>query len=185
MERGVFRGNLDEEQCAVFQQIHDGKTGREIAQSLQISPTDVEKIVRRTCRQLGVTSRMHAARTMAAHYRWEAQPRLNEIDRRSGPAGQFAGERSHAAATDRKTAKKQLNDIPCLQDVGSFEAIEPIRTDIWSNLLDLFSIQTVKAASDHGRRLILIAILVVGSTLALSALVSAMQGFDRLVSSWF
>jgi DNA-binding CsgD family transcriptional regulator len=184
MERGVFRGKLDEEQCVVFQQILDGKTGREIAQSLQINPIDIEKIVRRTCRQLGVTSRMKAARTMAAHYRWETQPRLNEIDQRSGPGWQFAGERSHTTAIDRKTAKKQFNDISSLQDVGSHEAMRPSRNDVWGKFLDLFIIQSNKLASGHGRRLILIAIIVVGSTLALSALVSAMQGFDRLVSSW-
>jgi DNA-binding CsgD family transcriptional regulator len=185
MERGVFRGNLDAEQCAVFQQILNGKTSREIAQNLQISPKDIEKIVRRTCRQLGVTGRMHAACIMAAHFRWETHPRHNETDRRSRLAGQFAGERSHAAVTDRKTARNQLNDTFYLQDVGIFEAKDPIQSSIWRKWLDFFCTKSDKLASGHGRRLMLIALLVVSSTLALSALVSAMQGFDKLMSSRF
>lgn len=182
MERGVFRGNLDEKQRAVFQQVLEGKKGREIAQSLQISPTEVEKIVRRTCHQLGVTSRMDAARKMAAHYRWTTQSRLNEVDRRSGPARQFAGVRRHNGATVGKAANEAKTDVSCLQDISSFNAMRPDRFEIWGRFLDLFGTEANEVANGHFKRILLIALLVVGSTMALSALVSAMQGFDVLMS---
>lgn len=183
MERGMFRGNLDEKQCAIFQQVLVGKKGREIALHLQISPTEVEKIVRRTCRQLGVKSRMEAARAMSAHYRWKTQARLNEVDRRSGPGRQFAVVRRHTGAKIGKAANESKSDISCLQDIGSFNAVGRERLDVWGRLLDLFGTEASEIANGYSKRILLIALLIVSSTLALSALVSAMQGFDVLMSS--
>lgn len=169
MERGVFRGSLEEQQCAVFQQVLDGKTSREIAQILQISTKDVERIVRKTCQQLGVTNRKDAARAMAAHYRWNTKHCVDRASPRSDPG------RLHPA---------QRNDVSCINDAGSFNATHSHQTVKAKQLSDLFGLESSGWASSSFRRVLLLTILVLGSSLALSALISAMQGFETLVSSW-
>jgi DNA-binding CsgD family transcriptional regulator len=184
MERGVFRGNLEEQQCAVFQRVLDGKRSSEIAQILQISTKDVEQTVRRTCRQLGVSNRMDAARAMAEHYKWTKHPRLNEGNRRSRPESESAREHRYTAANDRTTTNTQRNEIFHLQDGGNLGLASPSKTDNLDKKLGLSNFQSSLASSVYSRRILLMVILIVSSTLALSALISAMQGFDTLASSW-
>jgi DNA-binding CsgD family transcriptional regulator len=184
MERGVFRGNLEEKQCAVFQQVLEGKRSREIAEFLQISTKEVEQIVRRTCNQLGTRSRMDAARAMAAHYRWTEHPQLEECDQRSMANSQSAVARTRGAAKDGKTASAQRNDINYLQDVGSLAPSRSGRNDTFEKHFNFIGLQSIINSSSHGRRMLLILVLVVGSTLALSVLISAMQGLNNLTASW-
>lgn len=182
MERGVFRGNLEEKQCAVFQQVLEGKKSREIAQILQISTKEVEQTVRRTCNQLGVSNRMDAARAMAAHYGWTQHTRPNEGNRRSRPDCESTPEHPHTIGKGGATSSTQRDDIPHVQDVGGFEPMRSGRTAALGKSLSLFGLQSSETSLGHTRRILLIVVLIVGSTLALSALISAMQGFDKLVS---
>jgi DNA-binding CsgD family transcriptional regulator len=183
MERGVFRGNLEEKQCAVFRHVLDGKKGREIAQALQISTKEVEQIVRRTCNQLGARSRMDAARAMAAHYRWTASPQLNDGNRRSITDSESAVARPDGVTKKAQASSTQQNRTPYLQNVGSFTPLRAGNADSLGKYVTLFRLDENQNSSGHGRRILLIMILVVGSTLALSVLISAMQGFNNLVSS--
>jgi DNA-binding CsgD family transcriptional regulator len=184
MERGVFRGHLEEKQCAVFQQVLSGKKSREIAQTLQMSTKEVEQIVRRTCNQLGARTRIDAARAMAAHYRWTANPHLSESDRRSMPDSDSPVVRAKGVAKDGKTGSVQRNDLPYLLNDRSFSFVRSGRIDSLGSLLNFFGLEPNENSSGHGRRILLILALIVGSTLALSALISAMQGLNTLTSSW-
>jgi DNA-binding CsgD family transcriptional regulator len=169
MERGVFRGSLEEKQCAVFKQVLDGKHSREIAQILQISVKDVDGIIRKTCQQLGAKNRKDAARAMAAHYRWNTQHNVShQIPRAS----------SGVVSVDRN------NDGRGLHDVGSLNADQRVKMTNSIDLPELFGALLNAVTSSYFKRTLLFVVLVVGSSIALGALVSAMQGFNMLVSSW-
>jgi DNA-binding CsgD family transcriptional regulator len=183
MERGIFRGALDENQRRIFEHVLAGRTGREIATALGMQPAMVERIVRKTCRQLGSDGRRHAAQIIASHYGQTSHPMPTA--RRPSPArvnhygSDFAGIGAGTAQTEREHSERSLY----VQDVGSQKPFEAQATDLFDEITGFSGVEKSIEAFPYPKRILLIILVVIGSTLALSALVPVMQGFDKLMTS--
>lgn len=183
MNRGIFRGELDGDQRAIFAQILNGKTGRQIAADLGVTSARVEGIVRKTCRQLDAPNRRDAARMIGSHYGWISNHPIPfaRVDHRYGHHD-GAGDQFPAAKTV-PTEREQYRRSGYDRDVGNQVLDKDEVTDVYSEVAGRSSISKLVAASSTTQRVLLIALLIASSTLALSALVSAMQGFDVLMFS--
>ncbi|WP_353218021.1 hypothetical protein [Sandarakinorhabdus sp.] len=173
----VFRGVLDDQQLAVFKQIAAYKTGSEAAAALRIKPAEVERVVRRTCGQLGVTRRRDAAAIIARHYGW--------------PEHGTPGQRFHQNGAN--CAKMASEPAPALREesekysygknVGSFHATQEQNMDKSSNLASLKIALSKASAMDLSIILRRSAILLISMMLALGAIASLLQGYDAIISS--
>jgi hypothetical protein len=183
MLRGVFRGNLNDEQCSIFKLIWNGKTGCEVAAALAMDPAHVERIVRRTCRQIGAAGRHDAARMIGSHFDWKRSVPIPAAARKADIINHFGTEQRRFTTETVQNPREIPARSAYVQDVGRHQSSQDDEPDILSEIAVLFKIPKILNASVHVQRILLIATLVVSSTLALSALVSAMQGFEVLMST--
>lgn len=184
MERGVFRGELDDEQRSVFAHILDGRTGRDIAAVLGATPARIEAIVRKTCRQLDASSRHEAARTIARHYGWKPIPPTlpaHANARRRG--GHHGTQNSLLKSTMVQTEREHSACSGYVRDVGNQDLNRDEDAGVYNEVAGRISFSKILAGSSTTQRVLLMALLIASSALALSALVSAMQGFDTLFFS--
>ena len=184
MERGIFRGQLDDERRAIFIQILNRKTGREASAELGITPKRLESIVRNTCRQLDARSRYEAAFIMANHYgRKVGQSGGVGNDKSTVGSSRFGTGIFYNPAKTAQTEHEHLSSSVYVRDVGNRVFEENKISDAFNEITGRFSVLRILAASSIVQRVSLLALLIASSALALSALVSAMQGFDVLVYS--
>lgn len=184
MESGVFRGELDDEQRAIFAQILHGKTGRDIAAVLGATPTRVEAIIRKTCRQLDAPNRQEAARIIACHYGWkQIPPILSAHSNLSRDRGRYGTENDHVSAKMAQTEREHHARSGYVRDVGNQALDKDDGSGVYNEVAGRISVSKIVAASPTMQRVLLMALLMASSALALSALVSAMQGFDTLFFS--
>ncbi|WP_426164685.1 hypothetical protein [Sandarakinorhabdus sp. DWP1-3-1] len=184
MERGIFRGELDQEQRTIFAQILDGKTGREIAASLGTTPCRVERIVRNTRRQLDASSRHDAARIIARHLDWKTGPAVPFVGCDDGRQSHQYGKDSHrSAAKTVQTEREQSPFSGYVSDAGNPIVDQGNNTGAYSEIARGLDISEFLTASPVTRRLLLMAVLVASSSLTLGALISALQGLDMLMFS--
>lgn len=184
MYRGIFRGDLDDEQRAVFALILGGKTGREIAANLGVAPSRIEGIVRKTCRQLDTSSRHDAARIVARHLDWKTSPPPAVVRANDDRQSDHFGTGSHDLATKMVLTKREHSArSEYVRDAGNQAPTQGKHAGAYNEIAERFSISKLLAASPLMRCVLLIAVLIASFSLALSALVSAMQGFDVLMFS--
>lgn len=186
MGSGIFRGELDDEQCAIFAQILDGKTGRDIAAALGAAPARIEATVRKTCRQLDVSSRHEAARIIANHYGWTpvlpTSPGHANGHRRNS---RYCRESGHPTSKMVQTEREHSSRSGYVRDVGNQAFDKAEHAGVYSEVAGRISFSKVVAASPTMQRVLLMALLIASCALALGALISAMQGFDTLLFSRF
>lgn len=184
MESRIFRGELDDEQRAVFAHILNGKKGRDIAASLGTTQPRVEAIVRKTCRQLDASSRNEAARIIANHYGWKQIPAITlAYSSSSGANGHYGAKIGHLAATMAQTEREHQSCSGYVRDVGNQAPDKGKDPGAYNEVAGRFSFSKIMAASSTMQRLLLTALLIASCALALGTLVSAMQGFDTLFFS--
>jgi DNA-binding CsgD family transcriptional regulator len=183
---GIFRGDLDNEQRTIFALILDGKTVRDIADVLGAAPARIEATVRKTCRQLDVSSRHEAAQIIANHYGWSSVPpkSLGYANGRRRNR-RYGTESGHPTSKTVQTKREHSPHSVYVRDVGKQGFDKAEDTGVYSEVAGRISISKFLAASSAMQRLLLIALLVASCALALSALISAMQGFDILLFSRF
>jgi DNA-binding CsgD family transcriptional regulator len=184
MGSGIFRGELDDEQRAIFAQILDGKTGLDIAAVLGTTPTRVEAVIRKTCRQLDAPSRREAAQMISCHYGWKQIPPILSAQsnvRRDG--GRYGAENEHFTTKMAQTEHEHRSRSGYVRDVGNQGLVKDDDAGAYNEVAGRISISKVLAASPTTQRVLLMALLIASSALALSALVAAMQGFDTLFFS--
>lgn len=184
LERGIFRGLLDDEQRAIFAQILNGRTGREIAADLGITPARIEGVVRRTCRQLDAKGRRGAALIIANHYGWKTgQPTATGSGKIAMGSNRSDADTVYHAAKMVQTEREHPSGSVYVRDVGSRVFEKDKYSDAFDETAGRFSILKILAASPNMQRVLLMALLIASSALALGALVSAMQGLDVLMFS--
>lgn len=180
MGDSIFRGGLTDEQLRVFRQVLDGRTGRQIAETLNCTPEHVERLIARTCRQLQVSRRRDAGRVIAVHHGWDL------------PTAQLGPQ----AVAEQHVVKWRQNTKGAETDRTERERIRrPVyrtstgnRTSVSTNGPPVDEI----GANPGGKgllahpligRAMLLALVIAASAFALSTLIAALQGLDRLVSS--
>lgn len=184
MGRGVFRGELDEEQRAIFALMVAGKTRREIALSLGAAPDRVEAVIRRTCRQLDTTSRLDAVRMIASHYGWTpVPPPQSDSSRSHKPRSRNATDDHQFASNMVQAQREQTARSSYVRNVGNEVREGDDNTGVYGEVMGRITNSKIVAASSTTQRVLLIALLITSSALALSALISVMQGFDKLFFS--
>jgi DNA-binding CsgD family transcriptional regulator len=181
---GIFRGELDDEQRAVFAQILNGKTGRDIATILGATPTRIEAIVRKTCRQLGASNRHEAARTIAGHYGWKPIPPIEFAHLNGRKHGShYRTENGNSSAKMAQTEREQIFCSGYVCDVGIQGPERDKDAGVYSEVAGRISNSKIIAASPTMQCVLVMSALIASCALALSTLVSAMQGFDTLFFS--
>lgn len=186
MHRGIFRGTLDAEQRAVFFHIFHGRTGREIAAELGVTPSRIENIVRKTCRQLDAANRREAAQIVASHHCWirdaigMAQTGPISVNKRRN-----GGDSDFGAVKTAQTEGEHSVRSSYVRDVGSRVWESDATVGAYDKMAGRVGISKVLAASTNMQRLMVVALLVASCALALGALISAMLGFEVLMVSRF
>lgn len=183
MERGVFRGHLDDEQRIVFAHVLDGKSGREIAAALQMTPGRVEHIVRKTCRQLGADGRKDAARIIANQSDNRHHTSRDSLSRIAASINHNGADFSGVATKAVPTASDRQINGAYVRDVGGNASSQVDTVNILDEIAGMFGRLKPFDAVPLEQRILLIAFVVLCSTIALSALVSTLQGFDKLTGS--
>lgn len=183
MERGVFRGSLDDEQRIVFSHVLNGKSGREIAAILGVEPPHVERVVRKTIRQLGTQNRLQAAIVIANHCNLSIDRQTPASSRQSSVINHNGSDSGGISAKSVRTGSAHSSDGRYVRDVDSNGFAEPGAGNILGEIARFFSSAKSNSSLDYLGRILLVAIIVLCSTLALSALVATMQGFNKLINS--
>lgn len=121
---------------------------------------------------------------IGTHYGWNPGPpslRDRTKDHQS---------RAHHCTIDAKLASTMVrieDEIHLrsgyVSDVGNQVLQKDEKAGVYSEVAERMSISKILAASSTTQRVLLMALLIASSALALSALVSAMQGFDTLFFS--
>jgi DNA-binding CsgD family transcriptional regulator len=183
MERGIFRGLLDDEQRDIFSLISAGKSTRGIAETLGLPTERVEAVVRKTCRQLGVDTRKAAARVLATHYGWKMDPAIAAGQARPRMAGHFGSELADNATKTEQTEREHVTNPSYVENVGKKGSLLSLNLDKLGKEARRTDVTKQKNGMPFLQRILLIALLIASCSLALSALISAMQGFETLVFS--
>jgi hypothetical protein len=183
MQRGVFRGILDEQQRAIFRQIWEGKSSRAAAAAIGTSPEEFERIVRRTCQQLGTRSRREAALIIATHNCWGPPAIAGQRPHSSQHIGHFGANIGQLSTRMDETEREQPNRSSYVRDADNDHPAGTEAAGTFDESVRLLDRSKIFDAPVYVQRILLLVLIIIGSALTLSALVSAMQGFDRLMSS--
>jgi hypothetical protein len=183
MERGIFRGQLGSEELLIFRHVLDGSTSGQIATILELQPAYVERLIRRTCRQLQAVNRRDAGRMIAAHYGWPMPTqKARSANTTSSRVHSGSAHGQYTAKMDR-SAQDLYTSLVYVRDVRTDKPERPINTDTWTEITRFIRDNKIFAPSPVTKTLLMIGALVTGSALTLSVLVSAMQGFSILITS--
>lgn len=183
MDRGVFRGALCDEQQKVFALIWNGKTSREISALLALSPSKVDQTVRKTCRQLHARDRQDAALIIARHYHWKPNDD-QRVQVRAPKNPHWVGQETPPIATRMVANENAIkNSQVYLHHIGDERPILDQRSGRFGRNLGQFLRLNSKETPAYIRTILIIGLLLVCSAFALSGLISAMQGFNVLITS--
>lgn len=173
----MFRGQLIDEQVDVFRHVLDGKTSIQIAALLGCAPEHVDRVVRRTCRQLNVSGRKQAALAIATHLGWD----VPSASRRR-VVQEIASFSAGSIPTEMERTEREQRELPRYLGSAGKRTSRPGATRPADEIEAVHDWRVLLAHPIYGR-VLLLAMVIAASALALSTLVSALLGFERLVSS--
>lgn len=173
---------MNDQQISIFSLVLNGQTSRDIANQLNLEHTHVERVIRDTRKQLGVRNRHQAAMIIANRHGWPAGQAAKHIQ--AGKPNSHFGPRAGKIAADMVNTKHE--QAPCnsyVHDVESHNFNMGMACGIIDEIRILKGITTFFDTSQIMQRFLQISLIIFSSALALSALISAMQGFDLLIQS--
>jgi hypothetical protein len=184
MGPGYFfvRIRVHDQQISIFSLVLTGRTSRDIATQLNLELIHVERIIRVTRQQLGVRNRQQAALIIAKRHGWPAEQAANHLQ--AGMQTSHFGSRTGKIAADMvNTTHEQSPRDRYVRDVEGHTFNMVMASGITDEIRIMKSIRTYFNTSQTMQRILQISLILFSSALALSALISAMQGFDVLIQS--
>lgn len=180
MRRGVFLARLDDEQRRIFMEIFEGKSGPRVASCLGMAPAKVERIIRKTCRQLGTEGRREAAAIIAQHYGWTKKTAATPTRHKSTGAIHFGSKNLKEGMVLVRKNREMFRHHPYLSEIGGHRFFAEGCTDMLVSFIRMVNFSKYISMYHCGQVIVMILVISFASALTLSVLVSAMQNFELI-----